>query len=154
MSGGKLCCPVGARFFQQRAEFDLLVTQDTWVWGAALQVLTDKRGDDLLLELLLEIQHVERKAELLRHAACICNVGRRAAGVKPWRNGFTLGHLADAHSDSDDLVPGLMQEHCSQAAIHSATHGDKYSVLGISHLYLSTAPPHGKRYPADATSLL
>jgi hypothetical protein len=110
----------------ERSELQTAVASDTRNRRLAFEITLDERLDHVALELALEIQDVERKAQLFRHSPRVVNVVERAAAR---RHRLAVGVrcqpatlVPQLHREADKLVPRLLQHRGRRRAIDAAAH--------------------------------
>ena len=100
------------------------VTASTGDRGLSLQIIGDKRLDDGPLELLLQIEHVERKSQLLGHAPSIIDIIQGAASAK-LRLAVLLGIatiIPQLHGTAHHVIALILQNHGRSGTVHSTAH--------------------------------
>ena len=102
-------------------ELDVPVAFQTRVRGATLSVFIDEIVDDDALELLLDIERIERDIHTLSRCACILKRLDRAARIDVF---LVVVRRVDAHVDANNLVTTLTQDQCGNRRIHPAAHCD------------------------------
>jgi len=91
------------------------------------EVLVDERTHDARLELLLEVHHVMRKIQMLRHGFGVVHVVERAAAMLRGAIALKFGEAAlvpELHGEADDGVALLLQEGGDGGRVDTAGHGD------------------------------
>ena len=112
----------------QLIELDVIVAERTGDRGAAFEILGDKGPDHRFFEVSLEVDHVERKIQVLGHATRVIHVIQRAAAALDglWGGGVRRGQAAlvpKLHRQSDDLVILRGQHGGHRRAVHTSAHG-------------------------------
>jgi hypothetical protein len=100
--------PVGpqtARALQQCGEFQIAVAVRTRERGASRRILADEVGDDLRVELALEVQNIVRDIDRRRHAPGIVQVVERAAAAEMALAVGLRRKIVELHRHTDDVVP-------------------------------------------------
>ena len=113
----------GERPVEEGGELDALVAAHARVRGAAGGVLGDEVIDDVLLEPLGEVPHVEGDAEHARHSVGVAGVLDRAAA--PRAGAQSAGHPGQGEVDADDLVAGVDGTGGGDGGVDSAGHRDE-----------------------------
>ena len=106
------------------AELEPVVADDARVRRAAREVLVGEVVDDAV-EVVLEVEGVERDVEPVGDAAGIAGVdGAAAALLVVGRSRRRSSRLMDAgaHEQADDVVALLLEQVRGDGAVHSATH--------------------------------
>ena len=111
---------------EERAELHLRVAVDARARRAALQVGGQERIEDAVSELALEVEDVERDAQLAGHAARVLGGIERAAGAVA--GAVRVGRIVQAHPDADDVAPLLHQEGRRSRRVHAAGHRDEHAL--------------------------
>jgi hypothetical protein len=108
---------------EERAELHVGVAVDARARRPTAQVGRDERVDDAGSELALEVEDVERDAELAGHAPRV--LGRVERAAAPLELAVRVGDVVEAHPDTDRLDALLVQQRGGHGRIHAAGHGDK-----------------------------
>ena len=117
-----------ARPPQERPELHVAVAVHAGARRLAAEVRGEERLDDAGVELALEVEDVERHAELRGHAAGVLRgVGRAAALL---HLGVGVGAVVDAHPDADDVVAGIGEERGGDRRIDAPGHRDEHAHPG------------------------
>ena len=90
---------------------------------APRQVRVEERLQDAGIELALEVEDVERDAELAGDATRVVGGVERAAALLELA--VRVGDVVQAHPDADDLDALLVQERRRDRRIDAARHGDE-----------------------------
>ncbi len=142
----------------QTAELELLITDHAGIRRSSSLILISKVVDDPV-EVVLEVQHVERDAQLAGHAPGVGSVGGAAAALAPRQPAARQeGVLSSsrrirtpfhthAHEQADDVIALLTQQAGGNAGIHPPAHG--YNDLGLHAR--STSQPAGRFYIAPGS---
>ncbi|CAB5014900.1 unannotated protein [freshwater metagenome] len=112
------------RAIEHSGELNVLVAAQAGVGGTARRILGHEVVDDLGLELLGEIPHVERNAQHVSHPACIASVFERAAAPGALSEGLRVG--AQSEVDAHDVVPALDGARCGNCRVDSTREGGQY----------------------------
>ena len=125
MAGGHVIGPDAVGIVEQAAELQPRIANDAGIGRSAGGVLGDEVSDDPV-ELLLEVDGVERDVELVGHAPGVGGVGGGAAALLAKRQAvagtgfFRL--LPVPHEQPDHFVALFAQEPRRHTAIDSAGH--------------------------------
>src|SRR5205807_9654145 len=126
VSRGDFLTAHAQRHSVERGELQTAVARDARDGRLAFQITSDERLDHVALELALQIQNVERKSQILRHAPRVVHVVERAAAA-----GKRLAALVHAqaptlipqlHREADKLVPLLLQNRSRRRGVNAAAH--------------------------------
>src|SRR5215467_3311387 len=128
VAGGKTIGANLAGHSKQRLELYVGVAIGTGDGSAAVKVVVYKRADDALFKLVLEIDDVVRKVEMLGDSLGVVDVIERAAAVLS-TGLVTLKFrepalIPELHGQTDDRTALLPQYGCDGRRVDSARHGN------------------------------
>ncbi len=126
MAGGQPLCADLARHAQQRLELHIRVAVGARDGRAPGEILIDEGAHHARFKLLLEVHHVVRKIQVLRHALSIVDVVERAAAMLRRPVALQLGQtplVPELHGQPDDGMPLLLQQGRDGRGVDTAAHG-------------------------------
>ncbi len=125
--------------FEEKFEFNFLVTHDVRVWRTALFVFIDHVVDDFMAVLVFEIKDLEINAELYGNALCIRQI------LSPWALHARQVLAPVFHIHTSYFVALLDKQSRGNAAVNATAHSYVYArhcrstppVASISELIVS-----------------
>ena len=112
-------------------KFQISVTVDTWIRGAAVFVGIYKPVHNLCMEICGKIKHVVRHIHLIGYASGILNIVQGTAGLFPVDTDIFV--VVKFHGSADALVTGFLCQKSCHGAVYTAAHCyDRFF-----HLYLN-----------------
>ncbi len=131
VAGGDIVGVDAVGVFEEFAELEPIIATDAWIGGSACVVFADEIINDAI-ELLFEIEHVQRDVEHGRDQASVGCVIDRATALLVRFIGVTGGAVfgfgvgsAVAHETADDLITLLLEYDCRRRAVDAAAHGEE-----------------------------
>ena len=134
MAGGHVAGTDGVGVVEEPAKLQPGVAADAGVGRAAAAILGSKVVDDAV-EVVGEIERVERDAEPLRHPAGVEGIFHAAAALMAWPGGFQNREAATGcscsgrpvpHKHADHLVARLHEHRRSDARVDPSAHRNDY----------------------------
>ena len=138
---------------QQVVKLDVVVAQRAGDGRLAGQVALDEGPHHVGLKALLEVDHVEREAEEVGHAAGVVGVVERAAAAgvdnrqRPRRSstrGLQAALVPELHGQADHRARlALLQERRSSRRIHPPAHGNHNRLVSVPAHLTATSQSRG-----------
>jgi len=119
VAGSEVAGPERQRAREQDLELEHPVALDARIGRAAREVGVREIVHHGLLEGLLEVHHIERDLQALRHAAGIESVLEATAVPRP-----PSRRVVQLHVHADDFVTLVGEERRGDGRVHAPTHGD------------------------------
>src|SRR5215467_6855046 len=127
VAGGEAIGADLAGHAKQRFKLHIGIAVGTGDRRPAAQVVVDKRPHHVLLKLLLEVDDIVSKIEMLRDALGVVNVVKRTAAVLCGAVALKLGQAAlipKLHGEADDRTALLPEDGGDGRRVDAAGHGD------------------------------
>src|SRR5580658_870611 len=126
MAGGDAFGADLSRGDEELIELHVVVTHGARDGRAAFEIIGDEGADYVEFKLALEVDHVERDAEMFGYAARVVHVVVRAAAMLGWAVIFQLRQAAlipELHGKADDGLRAFVEDGGYGGAVHTAAHG-------------------------------
>ena len=101
-------------------KFQISVTVDTWIRGAAVFVGIYKPVHNLCMEICGKIKHVVRHIHLIGYASGILDIVQGTAGLFPVDTDIFV--VVKFHGSADALVTGFLCQKSCHGAVYTAAH--------------------------------